>query len=1231
MARSPLFDLYDPYGILQDQARSGLLPIETGDDEELDPIGVVPMRRKATVSDLMPAEEKRGLLQQLADAGSTGIASIGYLLDTPGALVRGALAGRPLSVFGNSEERVTGRELLRQYGLIGNEDNWMNFGGGLAAEVLLDPTTYLAPWALLGKTGQLSRVGKAMEASGAFRNVAEDAAEFGGALRTARGLPAAEVGTREYTRLLTPRAWFNTIQDPTQRAQAMLRYRQQAERFGVRPGNRLDESAGTLWDFRLPGTNIGGSIDGGGLGDAAARLLDSTGRALRYTPGVGQAVRGLDAVFDARAGGLGAVSNDLELTGDVQLSSRRARNAEREARALFNRRMAGVEYDIRQLPETLPLPAGQYGPAVPLPRMEDSRFMQAAADYIESQALPPGGMGPMLPRTSGNAYYDMLFESVPEYQRMLAAFDDLGLQSAQDAVALGLPDPTWTSRAANTGWIARQLKRFHRDAPPEIPGGGGRQYRPYSMGERLLATSDNFGRSRRSYTDIPFPQRTARTLSGTTADEFERLVQSGQGANAVDSQALQQALIRAPNEDAAIRTLESAFATVGVPQPYQYIIDDVVNSPAFAAANPGVQQAMLDAAQQQVRRNYLDYADLLRTADTQFAQTGTGLYDTNAWTNMLRYGRGQAKVQANASELIEQLIRRSENTPAGNVAGSVNIPLSEAAARLGFDEQNFRQMWQQRVGSDVTNFSINRRLLNALATLSPETRLDDVSRGIVRGIDTTTNAFKVGALAYPGFTTRNVYSGVANAIAHAAFNPLDFFAAYRAARGNTAAIGRRLRNAPGYRQLASDEERARQFLTEAAAQGVGQSVVDDVASGLPEQSIVSTLPGQQTPGAVRRAFYNPDRTWGGALSDFFGLRGVGIFTNPLPENTNPLLVLNDTVNRSAEDTLRLQTFLNQVRKGVDPGVAGDLTRMVNVDYSPQAFSSVERNFLKRLVPFYSFQKGILPSITTNLVQRPGGFQNQLIRTVTRASEPSEDSFTPPYMRQSSAIPLPEEWGSGNPNLRRYITSIDFPWESFFNLYTPGTGATTLAAIGDTLRQTSSNLLGQTNPLLKAPIEYVTNRQLYSGRDLSDAYSVLERDLGEYGRPLEQAVMNFVPFGSRGLGIYRTATDDRLTAQDKAMKLAFNLLAGAKIRDIDTERTKQLAARNVLNQILQTTPGVRTYENITVPDDALRAMPEEQRRFYLLYRIIQAEAAKRARDRERAQAAIDPLQVLGVIR
>jgi hypothetical protein len=291
--------------------------------------------------------------------------------------------------------------------------------------------------------------------------------------------------------------------------------------------------------------------------------------------------------------------------------------------------------------------------------------------------------------------------------------------------------------------------------------------------------------------------------------------------------------------------------------------------------------------------------------------------------------------------------------------------------------------------------------------------------------------------------------------------------------------------------------------------------------------------------------------------------------------------------------------------------------------------------MKRVMPFYSFQKGILPSVADNLLYRPGILMGQSVRAVTRGSEPSENNFVPEYLRQSAAIPLPADlpWifgGSSKEGLQRYLTNIDLPWESTFQMFTPGIGATTAATLADTIQKTGSNVLGQTSPLIKAPLEYITNRQLYSGRDLSDLFSVLERDVGEVGRPLEQAIVNFVPFGSRSLGLYRQLTDTRLDPADRYTKAAWNLLAGAKLTDVDQERTKRLAARQVLNNLLETTPGVRTYENVTVPEDVLRAMPREQQQMYLLYKIIQSEASKRAREKKKQEAALDPLQVLGVV-
>jgi hypothetical protein len=192
----------------------------------------------------------------------------------------------------------------------------------------------------------------------------------------------------------------------------------------------------------------------------------------------------------------------------------------------------------------------------------------------------------------------------------------------------------------------------------------------------------------------------------------------------------------------------------------------------------------------------------------------------------------------------------------------------------------------------------------------------------------------------------------------------------------------------------------------------------------------------------------------------------------------------------------------------------------------------------------------------------------------------------------------------------------------------------LDKLGSAAKGTLLNVLGQSNPLIKGPLELLTNRQFYSGRELSDLYSMLEQPLapaglGQFGRLAEQVISNS-PGGSRLLGVTRQLLDDRLPLSQRLPKAFFNAGTGLSFEDIDQLRTRQQAARQTLNQMLQSTPGVRTYENVTVPDDALRSMPEDQRKMYLLYKIIQAEAAKRARDKKKAELALDPLQMLGVV-
>lgn len=107
-----------------------------------------------------------GIIRRAANAGLGGISALGNLLGLPGSMVLDTLSLRnpfdqlltPLS----PDNRTTGREFLRNLGLIGKKDTWANLVPGMAVEIATDPLTYLS----LGTSSALKPGGQAAKAAG---------------------------------------------------------------------------------------------------------------------------------------------------------------------------------------------------------------------------------------------------------------------------------------------------------------------------------------------------------------------------------------------------------------------------------------------------------------------------------------------------------------------------------------------------------------------------------------------------------------------------------------------------------------------------------------------------------------------------------------------------------------------------------------------------------------------------------------------------------------------------------------------------------------------------------------------------------------------------------------------------------------------------------------------------------------------------------------------------------
>ncbi len=279
--------------------------------------------------ELEPLEVEPGLLGRLGRVGLSGLAAAGNVLDTPGSMVRDTLAlDNPLDNalpwnLASSEHRTSGRDLLRQYGLAGQEDTYANFWGGAAVEAVLDPFLWLG-------LGPLTQAGKVAQAAGKLGTVSRGA------------------GLSKYT---------STLRDLAKAGHAR-ELAKAAKLQGVKLSAIADQPLQDLARVSIPGTNIGASLTAPGLNKLTGGVqpiiegLGSLQDAARWSA-PGRVVAGL---FHTPAGGvfdeLGQkVSGELYESGKVQGFNLRRRTAETakeitEARQQFD---AIYGQDIAQL------------------------------------------------------------------------------------------------------------------------------------------------------------------------------------------------------------------------------------------------------------------------------------------------------------------------------------------------------------------------------------------------------------------------------------------------------------------------------------------------------------------------------------------------------------------------------------------------------------------------------------------------------------------------------------------------------------------------------------------------------------------------------------------------------------------------------------------------------------------------------------------------------------------
>lgn len=288
---------------------------------------------------------------------------------------------------------------------------------------------------------------------------------------------------------------------------------------------------------------------------------------------------------------------------------------------------------------------------------------------------------------------------------------------------------------------------------------------------------------------------------------------------------------------------------------------------------------------------------------------------------------------------------------------------------------------------------------------------------------------------------------------------------------------------------------------------------------------------------------------------------------------------------------RLGGFIALIKQGYSPSEAAKRVKLLHVDYAN--LSDVEREYLRRFFPFYSYARGMSEYVVKELSTRPGGKVAQTIRAANVGRQ--QDPTMPDYVAKGLAIPL----GESEDGAKTYLTGLNLMHEQPVGLIDSFLSG---ASASDKVQSGLFELASQTAPPFKLLGELATNRSLFlSGPDGGRSLDSLDPPVGRAlanitgreqayeipGGKLSEALISNSPV-SRYVHTVRQVTDDRKSVGQRAVSSLF----GAKISTISP--AAQDAVLRERASALMRDLGGKVFTRSYIDDETLAAMPPAQR-------------------------------------
>jgi hypothetical protein len=316
---------------------------------------------------------------------------------------------------------------------------------------------------------------------------------------------------------------------------------------------------------------------------------------------------------------------------------------------------------------------------------------------------------------------------------------------------------------------------------------------------------------------------------------------------------------------------------------------------------------------------------------------------------------------------------------------------------------------------------------------------------------------------------------------------------------------------------------------------------------------------------------------------------TGVIRSGVDRALKPLEFAGELIENEA----RMTHFMKGLQRGLDMADAAARTKKFLFDYDD--LSRFEREFMRRLIPFYTWRRKNIPLQVENLIRRPG----RIATTAKFARDRGpEADLLPNYLQGDIKVKFqPSKDGKVV-----FLTGIDLPINDLNSLWD-----------GNAMRTLQQNL-AQVAPHIRSLVEVTTQTSLFTGRGLSSrvdgiapAIKALPKSMRDYlefnevvnrngetefhANPTKTYLLFQSWFAAR---VFTSA--NRFARTPDLASAAIDMLTGLRFKEFDMNEAEERRLRNNirnLNRILVNRGEKREY--IKFIENAPPAPPKRKRR------------------------------------